>query len=435
MSDRSRRERQKTNALNWAKQQERSFESQIKLPEGVVQYKLDKVGVYRIDVMPYIVGKNNPRAQEGDIHFEREYEAHRIPTPDGNRMFCCRMKCFGKKCAACDFLRMQGGTADQNLVKSLRTTTRHLWVVNDKPGDSANPLKVFDTNHYNRGLGFGEMLAEAITSVADYASFFELDGGYTLQLSVKEQTWPGGKFNAATRIDFLPRKYTYKDKMLDSAPCLDALLVDPGYDHVAKLLNPDTQGGEEEERDTARTSSQPDDDDDTPPPKKRPPADDDDDDESENKDPTAADLGLEIGDKVKHEEYGVCKIIHVSGDGTSLRIKDKEGDVHKAIAPSEVKKLKDEPAKKPPPADDDDDEPTPPPKKRPPVADDDDDDVPPPKPKGKQPTPKKEEPDDDQDDDDDDELPVRKPIKKTGKDVAFDDDDDDDVPVRKPRGK
>jgi hypothetical protein len=430
MSERNRRERQKTNALDWAKKQERSFESTVKLPEGVSLFKLDKVGVFRLDFMPYVVGKNNPRAKPGMEHFEREYDAHRVPTADGQRLFCCRMKCWGKRCAVCDFLRMNGGTADQALVKSLRTTTRHLWVVNDKPGDRKNPLKVFDTNHYNRGLGFGEMLADAITSVTDYANFADLSEGYTIQLNVKEQTFPGGKFNAAVRMDFLPRKYQYPESLLDAAPCLDDLLVDPGYDAVAKLLNPDqgkegeepTPGGDnepEEEQEPADGEEE-----ETPKPKKKRVVEEPEEEPEpeEEQDPTAEDLGLEMGDKVKHEDHGICKIIHVSGDGTSLRLKDSEGNVHKAVAPSEVRKVKTKPPPPPEPEEpEDEDEPPPAPKPKPKVQ-------------VKKPT-RPPEPDDD-DTEDEDELPVsrpKQPAKKTSREVAFDDDelgDEDEAPKR-----
>ena len=85
---------------------------------------------------------------------------------------------------------------------------------------------------------------DAINAVPKYGDFADLEGGQTLQLTVKEQTFPGGKYNAVTRIDFLPRKYQYDDGLLDSAPCLDDFILEMSYAELKKLI---TQGDSEPE--------------------------------------------------------------------------------------------------------------------------------------------------------------------------------------------
>lgn len=240
-SERERRKEQarKTSATEWAKSQTKGFEATaVKLPEGIEFYKLE-VGTHAVDFMPFLAGKGNPRADEGFEHFEREYDAHRVPTPASTRpnLYCCSWTCFGRKCAVCDYLRHHANSGDPDLVKLLRATRRHLWLVNDKPGDADNPLKVFDSNHFNKGTGFGEMMADAINSVPKYARFADLRKGMTLQLTVKELSGGKFKYNAVTRIDFLSRDYDYPEEMLDRAPCLDAMLVEPKYATVAALLN------------------------------------------------------------------------------------------------------------------------------------------------------------------------------------------------------
>ena len=53
--------------------------------------------------------------------------------------------------------------------------------------------------------------------------------------------------------------------------------------------------------------------------------------------------------KVQHEEHGVCEVTHISGDGTSLKLKDKSGEIHMGQAPEEctpIKKEATKPAKK-----------------------------------------------------------------------------------------
>lgn len=80
--------------------------------------------------------------------------------------------------------------------------------------------------------------------------------------------------------------------------------------------------------------------------------DDDEDDEKpvkKKKEKTAKECGITLGMKVQHEEHGVCEVTHISGDGTSLKLKDKSGEIHMGQAPEEctpIKKEATKPAKK-----------------------------------------------------------------------------------------
>ncbi len=391
----SRREKEKqkvrkSNALEWAKQQSSGSDaSAVKVPSGYEFYKPEP-GVHKVDFMPYIAGAGNPRADEGIEHFEREYEVHWVPSGGRNAPYLCRLKCFNKKCAPCDWRRKHGATADPELLKELREKLRHLWLVNDKPGNFKNKPKVFDTNHFNRGLGFGEQLVAAFNSVEDYANFSDLENGYTLQLTVAKQTMGGGKtFNAVTRVDFLPRKYEYPRDYLDLCPCLDDMLIDPGYDDVMSLLergtsdsDPDGDKEQEEETPTKRSSSRkprdedPDDDDDGA--DKESDEDDQDDDEpaarkkpSRNgkKEKTAFDLDIKEGDFVMYDDIE-CEVIKVSGDGTSLTLESEEEEKFRGVDPNECTKVKTKEDEE----ESDDDEPEEKPRRgRKPVAKDEDD--------------------------------------------------------------
>lgn len=44
---------------------------------------------------------------------------------------------------------------------------------------------------------------------------------------------------------------------------------------------------------------------------------------------------LTVGQKLKHCKHGVCELVHVSNDGTSLRLKDKDGQTQYAISPKD----------------------------------------------------------------------------------------------------
>jgi len=55
---------------------------------------------------------------------------------------------------------------------------------------------------------------------------------------------------------------------------------------------------------------------------------------------TAKECGITLGARVKHSELGVCDVTHISGDGTSLKLKDKSGEVHMAQAPEDCTVIK-----------------------------------------------------------------------------------------------
>lgn len=383
----SRREKEKsrrTSARSWAESQERSFEpTTIRLPEGIEQWKPDKPGKYEVDFLIYRVGKGNPRADEGMEHFEREYEAHGIETPSGFRMYTCRWHAFHKKCAPCDW-RKRNGNADPELLKSLRGKTRHLWLLNDQPGKTKNvKLKIFDSNHYNKGKGFGEQMAEAINSLPEDAEPFALEGGYTATLVVKEDTMGGGKkYLYVARIDLRPRKHDYPESLLEDAPCLDDCIVDPGYDDIMALLDgevPDKSGPDE---------------DDKPKSKNRPERDDTeeddedlDEDDSDDEEPAPKAKRKSKPDPDEDED--------TEDDEPAPKSKGRSGGVkNRAVS------------------DDDDDD-----------LDEDDEPAPKAKVKGKAKT--KPDPEDEEDEEDEDDEPEE----------PSDLDDEDEEPRRKPKGR
>ncbi len=341
---REKREARRTSAQQWAKEQNSGFESTcVKLLEGFEFYK-PAPGRHKIDFMPYVAGKYNKRADEGMEHFEFEYEAHRIQIADRGQLYTCRQRVFKKTCAVCDWLRKHGATADAELVKSLKATTRHLWIINDKPGETDNPLKIWDTNHYNRKQGFGEMMVEAIQGIEEYGDFWLLKGGYTVQITVVEDTFPGGKWNKVVRIDFMKRKYDYSETMIESCPCLDDCFVDPGYDSVKALLEGGVVGDDDDEpptppRDAPRRSvaSLDDEDDDNGASTRKPSgakanADSEDDEDSNGEEKEA----FSKGDKVLYKG-NECTVMKIS-NGT-YHLEDEDGQDFRTQKVSDLSKV------------------------------------------------------------------------------------------------
>lgn len=227
-----RREVPKKSGMDWAKQQGKGEATCVKLPHKVEWYKLE-VGRQIVDFMPFIAHVGNPRADEGWQHFEREYESHKIPLPNGqDGTYACLWKTFKKKCPVCMYMNKHSSPDNKDLISKMKSKTRHLWLVNDKPGDkdilSGNKeivWKVLDSNHYNKKKGFGEQIAKAIIDDPYFADFWSLEGGYQAKMSIEEDSFMGRKYNLMTRIDFVKRDYDYPKDLIYKAPCLDDMLI------------------------------------------------------------------------------------------------------------------------------------------------------------------------------------------------------------------
>jgi hypothetical protein len=260
MATRREKEKQQTKrskAREWADQEEKKSgggATCVSLPEGVEWLKIpaknDKALVW--DFVPYRAGARNPHADEGNTHWCLKFTSHRVPGTDGQgRPYVCARETFNRKCAVCDWLRQHSRTADEDLLKELKAKPRILFVVNDKPGDKKNPLKVFETHIYNRGTGYGELIKDAIGAIPETEDEpdcfpFSLEGGRSVQMKVSEDTFNRQPYGKVTRIDLVERDYDYPESLVDAAPCLDDCLVEPDYDELWSLLT-----GEPVEKDEA----------------------------------------------------------------------------------------------------------------------------------------------------------------------------------------
>lgn len=390
----------------------------FKVPEGMTLLKFDKEGKYRLDPIPHRVGDGNPFKEEGEVHYECTYWVHPRIGPERKYFGCNRKNKLGDgRCAACDESArlMQSPDGDEDYIKSLKPQERQLWLFKNRDDKDAEP-QIFDAAHYGQGQGFGEMIdsiVEACEEDDPRLEFFHLDGGCTLVCNVKKKKFPGGVFMGVNHMDFIPRKTAYDESILDEMPALDSLREEADYDELKSLLlRGDTDEEEEDEKPAkkkptkgAKKAVKEDEDEDEEAEDEEEAEDDDEGDEEDENDPTAEEAGIEVGTLVTHEEFGDCEVVHVSGDGTSLRLKDSEDEVHRGVAPGEceVKKGKKKPAKPPKKsakAVEEDDE----------VEDDEEDEKPAKKGKAKK-KPAKDE--DEEDEEDEDDLP-------------FSDDDDDE---------
>lgn len=376
--EREEREERRSDARGWADKEDSKFApTSIKLPPGFTAIKLKPPSML-LDIIEYRVGANNPNCDEGLLHFELTYYVHRCPSPDGGQMYCCLWENWKEPCPICDWMRDNARTQDPQLLKDMRTNTRHLFNAIDL-NTRDQKMQVLDANHFNRGMGFGEQLKDAIRAVPRYADFAQYNGGYSLNLTVKEQSMGGGKkYNAATRIDFIPRDKPYTKGILDECCKLEDCRIHHTYESLRALFlqqgtparkqeEPERGGGrrdreeppreetrrryeepaprqreeppparerEREPEPRARDEAPPRQrETEAPPRREEPPA------APPTKQPVAQDYDLHVGDKVTHAKFGVCEIVRVSGDGTSLTIEEvSDGVEHRAISPADVTK-------------------------------------------------------------------------------------------------
>lgn len=316
----------------------------LNLPDGVTMWR-QKKGSVKLDIIPYEVGEGNPFAEEGSVHWERTFYTHRA----NDETHVCLRKTFGEECPICEYRSELGKDpdADEDLIKDLAPKQRQVFniIVHDERDKG---IQLWETSFY----AFGKQLREKIENADEddsYDTFFLAEDGLTLRVGFVEEKTGGFTFIKASDIEFRPRKTQYEDSIIDEATCLDAIIKKPEYDKVkASFLQ--TTDDDEKDDDEAEEKpkkgrgksggSKPD-------AKKkgkpssattRKPFCNDDDEDDDDEEATAEEAGLEMGDKVEHEDFGICTIVHISSDGTSLRIKDEDGEIHRAISPNELTK-------------------------------------------------------------------------------------------------
>lgn len=424
----------------WAESKTGGFEATcIRLPEGVGFWKPTEEKVYKLDVIPYLVGKVNKAADEGYIYPLLTYTVHRGLGLEGKSTYVCNAKTFERdkarcKCYVCHWLAHQGGSADPELVKNLKKKDRVLM----------NVLDVTDSVSKEKGIQildqpfggpknpyFGQILKDKIATLEEYQDFFDLAAGYTLHCKVVKDSFEGSSFMKVVNIEMTPRKYKYPESMVEEALVLDDILIYTSPKEMKAIFHQTEDDGTGDEEDTGRdeTGGGDDEQEEEEAPRRTqakkagkpaPPSDDDeepeetedDDTDTEDEPParkgksapakndkakktveetTAEDAGIEVGDTVEHPEFGVCQVVKISGDGTSLTLEDADEDLHKAVGPEEVTKVEadeDQGEEEEPEDEPEEEEETAPPKKKPAPA------------AGKKPAKKEPEPEADEDNDD-----------------------------------
>ncbi len=205
----------------------------LKFPSGEKpEFFKAKKGTFELDFMPYVVtDKKHPEGiPVGDHWFRRDFYAHRGIGIDEDMIVC--PKTFGKKCPICEeyAILKSDKDADEDVVKALKPSLRQLYNVIDR-GEAKKGIQLWDMSEFL----FGRLLDEEIREGEEaYGGFAELEGGFTLSVRFKEDSFGGNSFSKASKISFDERD-DYDAKFLKKAHDLDAILKVLTYEELYNL--------------------------------------------------------------------------------------------------------------------------------------------------------------------------------------------------------
>lgn len=243
-----RKKLRRVSAREWAEKQNKYENTIYTIPEGVDSLAFAKPGKYKIDVIPYITGNNNPMADPGMLLCGRIYYVHRNLGGDGKQRYCCRFKTWGLPCPICKFI----ATLDYEDQKPFRAQQRLLCNVIDLDGRNDNIQLLDQPFGTVKHPSFGQLLNNKLDAIEDSAYFYELtkeDGGRTLQLTVAKGSMPGATFMQVVNIEMIARKKDYPDSILNEVVALDDILIDFGEEKLKEIMEngiPDTKEDTEE---------------------------------------------------------------------------------------------------------------------------------------------------------------------------------------------
>jgi len=234
----------------------------LKLPKGVSVYTPTPGNREKFDIVPYIINvDNHPRKDEeyeialkGGIWYCRPFKTHRGVGAENDTVVC--LTSFGKKCPICEYRKKRAKEgADKDELKAYNTSNRNLYAVIPKGiKGKAEELHIFDMSQFL----FQDLLNEEVSENEEYEGFAELEGGFTLQVRWREESFAGNKYAEAGKIEFLKRDYEYDTEFLEEVPCLDEVLTELSYSALeAKFLEMEHESEEEEETEEEEEEEKP----------------------------------------------------------------------------------------------------------------------------------------------------------------------------------
>lgn len=211
--------------------------SSFKVPDGTNLLKV-KEGPMKLDILGYKVGKGNPWADEGTFYFERTFWVHRGIGPNKGS-YVCLAKTAKKTCPVCEHLNKLRKSGDESvdLLKSLSPKERQLFnVYNYAEPDKG--VQLLEVSYFNFGARLDSEIkaAEEDENIDYFFAHSKEDGGMTLKVNWKEDSFAGNKFLTADSIKFIPRIREHDEDVLQGVHCLDDLLIVLSYNELKQVF-------------------------------------------------------------------------------------------------------------------------------------------------------------------------------------------------------
>ncbi|HUU89548.1 MAG TPA: hypothetical protein VMX17_17580, partial [Candidatus Glassbacteria bacterium] len=155
----------------------------LKLPDGVDTFSLKAAKITRIGIIPYEVGKGNPKADKGMGYWERTFFVHRGIGPNQDWVIC-PARTAQKPCPICEFTAKlaKDPEADEDAIKALRPSKRMIMNIVDIKEDS-NKVKIWESSHAYFGKAMDEALESSYENDDDNMdTFCDPDNYHTLKM-------------------------------------------------------------------------------------------------------------------------------------------------------------------------------------------------------------------------------------------------------------
>lgn len=349
---RGKRERQRADVSRRLEEHGSDWNKAWKLPPGMKQLKIESEDIFKLNFLEYVLSDGaNERfakcyADDGFAYFERTFYTHRLGP--NNESHTCPALTFGKPCPVCEFkgrLAKQDYEKHKETISNLRASERQLFAVEDVD-EAPGEVQILEYSNYYFGQYLDEKVKKKARQNIKYRNWSDPDDGFTLVLSPTKDKKSKYKGFIISDIEFEPRD-PIPDDLLDQVPCLDDLILETPYDKMKRLMDfgDDDDGVDEPHQDdpprkgreprNSRAERNGDTDAESGPEK---PARRGKPEPEKPKDMTAEEAGIEVGDDVTYRR-GTWQVKKISGDGTSLTLKNEDGDTETGVGPDEVELL------------------------------------------------------------------------------------------------
>jgi hypothetical protein len=308
--DRARRYKQIATSKQAAQVSSSKASKAFTPPKGMSRFFIKEEGDYILNVVAFISGddkvitKSRRSADKGYPVPCVLYYAHTNVGPQ-KEAWGCNSANWGQPCPICEYKQRldDEDNLDKDTAIALSPSKRHLWLVEDVK-NAPGKLKVFDYSNF----GFGQYLFAKTTRRPEYDAFADPDEGFTLRIGAKKHPKMTNFFECSD-IEFTERK-PISDELFQQVCNLEECIEKHDYHELKSLALLGSSEVEDRDDDEPERNG-----------KVRDHHENKEDDKDKQTEPA-----FKLGDEVKHRNHGLCTVVKVSGDGTSIRISDEDED-------------------------------------------------------------------------------------------------------------